>query len=90
MSEKKLKWNEGDGYITTVGSGSGDMSVPFSSTPNEGIDREREVYVITKENLSKSVTVRQLGLREVLVGRGDDTFVCADGRTFNVLKDGVQ
>ena len=90
MSEKKLKWNEGDGYITTVAGGSGDMAVPFSSVANDGIDRERIVHVITRKNIVRSVTVRQPGLREILVGRGDDTFLCADGGTFNVLKDGVQ
>ena len=74
MSEIKIKWDEGDGYITTTEKGTGDAEVPFASIANEGIDR---------------IKVNQIGLRETFNSADVGEFVCADGSTFNVLKDGV-
>lgn len=87
--EKKIKWNEGDGYIVTIQGGSGDASLPFSSIANEGIDRERIVNVVSKEGIACNVNVKQIGLREVFTTSDSGAFVCSDGGTFNVLKDGV-
>lgn len=83
--ETVIKWNEGDGNIVATYNGSGDGTIAFSSdTANEGIDRSQEVQVATN-NLSVSVTVSQIGLREVF-NASDGEFVLADGGTFNVLK----
>lgn len=83
--ETVIKWNEGDGNIVATYNGSGDGTIAFSSdVANEGIDRSQEVQVAT-DNLSVSVTVSQLGLREVF-NASDGEFILADGGTFNVLK----
>ena len=80
-----IKWNEGDGNIVATYNGSGDGTIAFSSdVANEGIDRSQEVQVAT-DNLSVSVTVSQIGLREVF-NASDGEFILADGGTFNVLK----
>lgn len=83
--ETVIKWNEGDGNIVATYNGSGDGTIAFSSdVANEGIDRSQEVQVAT-DNLSVSVTVSQIGLREVF-NASDGEFILADGGTFNVLK----
>lgn len=83
--ETVIKWNEGDGNIVATYNGSGDGTIAFSSdVANEGIDRSQEVQVAT-DNLSVSVTVSQLGLREMF-NASDGEFILADGGTFNVLK----
>lgn len=83
--ETVIKWNEGDGNIVAIYNGSGDGTIAFSSdVANEGIDRSQEVQVAT-DNLSVSVTVSQIGLREVF-NAFDGEFILADGGTFNVLK----
>lgn len=85
MSEIRIKWDEGDGYITTIGSGTGDAEVPFASIANEGIDRTNVVSVTTKEGVTRSIKVNQIGLRETFDTTDVGAFVCTDG-TFNVLK----
>lgn len=90
MSEIRIKWDEGDGYITTTEKGTGDAEVPFSSIANEGIDRTNVVSVTTKEGVTRSIKVNQIGLRETFNTSDVGEFVCSDGSTFNVLKDGVQ
>lgn len=85
MSEIKIKWNEGDGYITTTENGSGDASVPFSSIANEGIDRQNIINVTTKEGVTRSIKVNQIGLRETFDTTDDGAFICSDG-SLNVLK----
>lgn len=40
MTETKIKWNEGDGYITATYEGSGNNSVSISSDINYDIDRK--------------------------------------------------
>lgn len=86
--ETKIKWNEGDGYITATYEGSGSGSASISSDVNEGIDREQSITIeTTKGNnpKSESVVVTQIGRREVFLP-SDGDFILADGGTFNVLK----
>lgn len=88
--ETKIKWNEGDGYITATYEGSGNGSVAVSSDINEGIDREQSITVETTAGANKkseSISVLQEGLREIFEP-SDGLFVLADGGTFNVLKVG--
>lgn len=84
--ETKIKWNEGDGYITATYEGSGSGSASISSDVNEGIDREQSIKVeTTDKSVSAALVVSQEGLREVFLP-SDGDFVLADGGTFNVLK----
>lgn len=84
--EAKIKWNEGDGYITATYEGSGNGSASISSDVNEGIDREQSIKVeTTNKSASDTLVVSQEGLREVFLP-SDGDFVLADGGTFNVLK----
>lgn len=88
--ETKIKWNEGNGYITATYEGSGSGSASISSDVNEGIDRVQSITVETtqgSEPKSESVQVTQIGLREVFEPK-DGLFVLADGGTYNVLKVG--
>ena len=87
--ETKIKWNEGDGYITATYEGSGSGSASISSDVNEGIDRVQKLTIeTTKGNnpKSESVVVTQIGKREVF-RPSDGDFILADGGTFNVLKN---
>ena len=89
MEETKIKWYEGEGYITATYKGSGSGSASISSDVNEGIDRAQSIKVETtkgNEPKSESVQVTQIGLREVFEP-SDGGFVLADGGTFNVLKN---
>ena len=84
--ETKIKWNEGEGYITATYKGSGNGSASISSDVNEGIDREQYIKVeTTDKSVSATLVVSQEGLREVFEP-SDGEFVLADGGTFNVLK----
>ena len=86
MKEVRIKWNEGEGYITAIYEGSGDGSLTFNSDVNEGIDREQSVKVkTTDDKLSVDISIKQVGLREVFTCT-DGEFILADGGTFNVLK----
>lgn len=88
--ETKIKWNEGEGYITATYEGSGSGSASISSDVNEGIDREQSIKVeTTDKSVSATLVVTQEGLREVFTP-SDGDFVLADGGTFNVLKDNKQ
>lgn len=85
--ETKIKWNEGEGYITATYEGSGNGSASISSDINEGIDREQSIKVeTTDKSVSATLLVSQEGLREVFEP-SDGLFVLADGGTFNVLKE---
>jgi hypothetical protein len=89
MEETKIKWNEGEGYITATYEGSGNGSASISSDVNEGIDREQYIKVETtngNEPKSIDVSVKQCGMRETFEP-SDGEFVLADGGTFNVLKE---
>ena len=86
--ETKIKWNEGEGYITATYEGSGNGSASVSSDINEGIDREQTITVKTTlgyEPKEVGVNVKQLGMREVFMA-SDGDFLLADDGTFNVLK----
>lgn len=88
--ETKIKWNEGEGYITATYEGSGSGSASISSDINEGIDREQSIKVeTTDKSVSATLLVSQEGLREVFEP-SDGLFVLADGGTFNVLKSSEQ
>ena len=82
---KEIKWNKGEGYIVTSEGGAGNASVAFSSIENVGIDREQDVKIATKEGVERTLTVKQIGLREIF-NCSDGVFALADGGTFNVLK----
>ena len=85
--ETKIKWNEGEGYITATYEGSGNGSASISSDINEGIDREQYINVeTTDKSVSATLVVSQEGLREVFEP-SDGEFVLSDGGTFNVLKN---
>ena len=85
--ETKIKWNEGEGYITATYKGSGSGSASISSDVNKGIDREQSIKVeTTDKSVSAILVVSQEGLREVFEPL-DGLFVLADGGTFNILKD---
>lgn len=85
--ETKIKWNEGEGYITATYEGSGSGSASIASDVNEGIDREQSIKVeTTDKSVSATLLVSQEGIREVFVA-SDGEFVLNDGGTFNVLKD---
>ena len=86
--ETRIKWQEGDGYITATYEGSGNGQASISSDANEGIDRTQSITVETtygNDPKSESIQVTQLGLREVFEP-ADGDFVLADGGTYNVLK----
>lgn len=88
--DTKIKWNEGEGYITAAYDGSGNGSASISSDVNEGIDREQSIKVeTTDKSVSANVVVSQEGLREVFLP-ADGDFILADGGTFNVLKEQKQ
>ena len=88
--ETKIKWNEGEGYITATYEGSGSGSASISSDINEGIDREQSIKVkTTDKSVSATLLVSQEGLREVFEP-SDGEFVLADSGTFNVLKNELQ
>lgn len=88
--ETKIKWNEGEGYITATYEGSGNGSASISSDVNEGIDREQSIKVeTTDKSVSATLVVSQEGLREIFEP-SDGLFILADGGTYNVLKIGAE
>ena len=80
MAELIKPWNDG-GSLSVTYDGSGDGEAIFSSTTNEGIDREMPV-TFKGGGMAIERTVSQKGMREIFNG-----FILADGGTFNVLKD---
>lgn len=85
--EAKIKWSEGEGYITAAYNGEGSGSASIASDVNEGIDRKQSISVETTDGtIRRSVEVTQYGMREVFEP-SDGGFVLADGGTFNVLKN---
>lgn len=87
--ETRIKWNEGEGYITATYEGSGSGSASISSDVNEGIDRGQSIKVETtrgNEPKSVDVVVKQYGMREVFLP-SDGDFILADGGTYNTLKN---
>lgn len=89
--ETRIKWQEGEGYITATYTGSGNGSASIASDVNEGIDRVQAVTVATtqgSEPKSASIEVTQIGLRQRLITSDGFVFCVADGGRFAVLKDG--
>lgn len=90
MAAPTKAWNDGSGDSLTItaSSGEGDASLEVSSPICEGIDRSLTVEGVTTKgtpSASASITVIQLGLREVF-NASDGAFLLSDGTTFNVLK----
>lgn len=86
--ETKIKWNEGEGHITTIYDGNGNDEVIVSSNTNEGIDRIQNITVKTTEGNSpktQTISVLQFGMREIF-NASDGMFILADDSTFNVIK----
>lgn len=84
--ETKIKWNEGDGYITATYEGSGNGSASISSDVNEGVNREQTIKVETTDgSVSSLLNIKQEGMREVF-RPSDGEFILSDGGTFNVIK----
>ena len=90
MAALTKAWNDGSGDSLTItaSSGEGDASLEVSSPICEGIDRGLTVEGVTTKgtpSASASITVIQLGLREVF-NASDGAFLLSDGTTFNILK----
>lgn len=87
--ETKIKWNEGEGYITATYEGSGDGPAFVSSDINEGIDRKQTINVeTTDKSVSLPLSVSQIGLRERFITSDGLVFCVAEGGRFAVLKVG--
>lgn len=62
MMETKIKWNQGDGYITASYNGSGDGAVVVTSDVNNGDERQQYILVETEDkSISIPVLVVQKG-----------------------------
>lgn len=62
MMETKIKWNQGEGYITAAYDGSGDGSVVVTSDVNNGDERQQYILVETEDqSISIPVLVVQKG-----------------------------
>ena len=60
--ETKIKWNQGDGYITASYNGSGDGAVVVTSDVNNGDERQQYILVETEDkSISIPVLVVQKG-----------------------------
>lgn len=84
------QWENGDLFTITY-TGDGDDSVIVNSQINEGLDRAILISIVTNEGfpiINEVITINQSGMREVLNAR-DGAFICSDGNTFNVLKNGL-
>lgn len=87
--DTKIKWNDGEGYITATYEGSGDGSAIISSDVNEGIDRVQTLTVQTTNGMvEEKVLVSQEGLRQPFGLSGGGVFRVAGGGRFGVLKVG--
>lgn len=87
--DTKIKWNDGEGYITATYEGSGDGSAVISSDINEGIDRVQTLTVQTTNGMvEEKVLVSQEGLRQPFGLSGGGVFLIAGGGRFGVLKVG--
>lgn len=87
MAETKIKWNEGEGYITATYEGSGSGSASISSDVNDGLDREQSIKIeTTDKSVSASLLVTQQGLREEYITADDETYITADNEVYGCLK----
>lgn len=86
MAELKKPWNDG-GSLSVAYTGSGDGSAVFSSDKADGLDREMTVVFRDEgETVAVERKVSQTGMREIF-NASDESFILADGGTFNVLKN---
>lgn len=83
-----IQWPEGGDSITATYEGSGNGPIAFSSTPNEGLDRQTVVNVSDGTDTAY-VIVNQVGRREKFVA-ADGDFIVAETGTLNVIKDEFQ
>lgn len=89
MLHFEKEWENGDSLTVTY-DGRGDGDAIFTSDVNEGLDREENVTFVDYDGKIRiECKVIQQGKREVFTC-ADGDFLLADGRTFNVVKDGVQ
>lgn len=68
--ETKIKWKEGEGYITATYDGSGNGSASVTSNVNEGVAREQYISVETTKGgqpKKKRILVKQAGAKESLI-----------------------
>lgn len=90
MAKLIKQWSTGTGNLSVTYEGDGDGTAIFSSDVAEGLDRE---MIVAFSDDNKTITierkVKQVGMREVFTGY-DETFITADGETFNSIKDGLQ
>lgn len=68
--------------ITVTGNGTD--SAVATATVNEGLDRSASFRFTNEDNYYADLTITQTGRREVW----NSDFVCSDGETFNVIKEG--
>ena len=81
MAQLVKQWSDG-GSLSVSYTGNRDGSAIFSSSTNEGIDRQMSVvFRDSSQVVAVARTVTQDGMREVFAD-----FILADGGTFNVLK----
>ena len=89
MMELKKQWNDGSGdSLTATYQGEKKGVATFSSVTNEGIDRKMPVYFKYGGHTIVERTVIQEGKRETY-DCIDGEYICSDGLTYNVLKDGL-
>ena len=81
--ETKIKWNEGDGYITASYDGSGDGAVVVTSDVNNGDDRQQYILVETEDkSISIPVLVVQKGGSAVVETYTRLTYIECDGKQY--------
>lgn len=84
---KSVNWNEGEGTITLAYNGEGDGTISVTSSRNEQLDRQQTLTVRnTRFGISRSITVKQVGLREPYECVGDGNYECTDG-VYGLLKN---
>lgn len=85
MATLSKQWSDG-GSLSVTYDGSRDGNAVFSSSTNEGLDRELAVtFIDASRKVSATRTVHQKGLREILYA-SDGALYASDGTTLNVLK----
>lgn len=93
MAKFSIKWKEGDGNIIASYKERGDESLSLSTDgPNEGLDREQMISIETTEDDKGkeliTALVRQKGKRQRVRLADGKLLATADGKSFNVLKNG--
>lgn len=87
--ELKKNWDDGSGdTLTAAYQGEKKGTATFSSVTNEGTDRTMPVYFKSGDHTFVERNVVQEGRRETY-DCIDGEYICADGLTYNVIKDGL-